>query len=169
MHLLKKQTAAVASLIGGGFNFDGGPGLADTFITSPVFNFPIQYAGPAQDLAVGNPGATFGIWNASDLQGISFVQRTEQFEFRCRKPVHETDWWRCYGLAGGRFFWIWESFQWRTVDADINGNASEFDAAVYTNVVSNRMYGPFVGVGNEWFICSNSCGAFSVSLDLEAA
>jgi hypothetical protein len=169
MHLLKKVNFAVASLVGGGFNFTGGPGLADTFLSSPVFNFPIEYGGPANDLAIGNPNATFGIWDASDLQQIDFTQRTDQYNIRYRIPVHETDCWRCYGLAGARFFWIWERFKWRTVDADINGNATAFDVAIYTNIVSNRMYGPFVGVGNEWFVCQNRLGAFSVSLDLEAA
>jgi hypothetical protein len=56
------------------------------------------------------------------------------------------------------------------IDADLNGNFSAFDQALYTNVVSNRMYGPFIGVGYEKFLCETErCGAFSLSLDLEAA
>lgn len=169
MHLLKAEYSATAAIIGGGFGFNPGTQLQNTFLTSPVFNFPLEYAGPSNDLSVGNPNATFGIWNASDLQTISFVQRTEQIQAKFRKPVWETDCYRCYGLVGLRFFWIWESFQWRVVDADVSGASSAFDTAVYSNVVSNRMYGPFIGVGQEWLLADTACGAFSVSVDLEAA
>src|SRR5262249_11306939 len=39
------------------------------------------------------------------------------------------------------------------------------DTAIYTNIVSNRMYGPFIGVGNEYYLGHG----FSISLDLKAA
>jgi hypothetical protein len=172
MHLVKTRYFAVASLIGGPpFGFNPGAGLENTFLTAPVFNFPLEYIGPALDLAIGagNPNSTLGIWNAADVMSIEFNQRTEQIQAKFRKPIYETDCWRCYGLAGLRFFWIWERFKWRTVDADIFGFSSPFDVAIYTNIVSNRMYGPFVGVGQEWFLCDTPCGAFSISLDVEAA
>src|SRR5262245_31148647 len=38
--------------------FAVGAQLFDTFLTSPVFNFPIDYAGSNQNLGIGNPGAT---------------------------------------------------------------------------------------------------------------
>ena len=36
--------------------------------------------------------------------------------------------------------------------------------AIYTNIVSNKMYGAFIGVGNEWWLGNG----LSLSLDLEA-
>src|SRR5207244_3658510 len=39
------------------------------------------------------------------------------------------------------------------------------DVAIYTNIVSNQMYGPVIGCGSEWYL---GCG-FSGSLDLRAA
>lgn len=169
MHLAKKTNFAGAALIGGPLGFNPGLLLQNTFLTAQVFNFPIEYAGPATDLAVGNPNATFGIWNAADHMTIEFNQRTEQIQGRFRVPVFETENCRTYGLTGARFFWIWERFKWRTVDADITGAASAFDVAQYTNIVSNRMYGPFVGCGTEYYCGSNRLGAYAISLDLDAA
>lgn len=166
MHLMKAEYWAVASVLGGP-SFFPGFNLENTFLFAPVFNFPIEYAGPALDfpLAVANPFSAFGIWNAAELMSIEFTQRTEQIQARYRVPVWETECYRCYGLTGFRFFWIWERFKWRTVDTDINGQASPLDVAIYTNIVSNRMYGPFIGFGQEWYIGHG----FSISLDLEAA
>ena len=39
------------------------------------------------------------------------------------------------------------------------------NVAIYTNIVSNRMYGPFIGIGNEYYLGHG----FSISLDLKAA
>ena len=163
LHLTKAQYFAVATLVPPGLQ--GGPGLVDTFLFSPVFNFPNDYAGPANDTGVGAPGATFGVWNAADVMTIEFDQRTEAAEIKFRKPIHDTETWRCYGLVGPRFFWIWERFKWRTVDLDVTGNATPRDVAIYTNIVSNRMYGGFIGVGNECYLGHG----FALSLDLQAA
>lgn len=150
-----------------------GANLENTFLWSPVSNFPSAYSGPivdsfGNDADVGNsklPGAGFGIWNAADIMSIDFQQRTQQLEATWRKPIFDTEYWRCYGLIGPRFFWIWERFKWRTVDEDLQGNASPLDVAVYTNIVSNRMYGAHMGVGNEWYLGHG----FAVSLDLQGA
>jgi hypothetical protein len=145
---------------------------ADTFLTAFVFNFPAAYAGPiAQSdgrpnkVAFGNAGATFGIWNAASEMSLEFDQRTSSMELRYRKPIFETECWRTYGLVGPRFFWIWERLKWRTVDLALDGSLNPTFAAIYTNITSNRMYGPFVGIGNEWYIGNG----FALSLDLDVA
>ena len=46
-----------------------------------------------------------------------------------------------------------------------NGSTDPADTAIYSNVVSNRLYGPMVGIGNEWYIGHG----FATSLDLRAA
>jgi hypothetical protein len=145
---------------------------ADTFLTSFVFNFPAAYAGPiAQSdgrpnkLTTGNAGATFGIWNAASEMIEEFDQRTSSLDLLYRKPIFETECWRTYGICGGRFFWIWERFKWRTTDLAVDGALNPDFTANYTNITSNRMYGPVVGIGNDWYLGHG----FAVSLDLEAA
>jgi hypothetical protein len=166
-----------------------GADLADSFLTAPVFNFPSEFAGPANKTSqpdrilvvtgpapfgmhsenglapLGNPFALFGIWNGASLMSIDFIQRYSQGDITYREPILETDDYRLYGLVGPRFAWIWERFRWRTVSEDFNGNASPTDVAIFTNIVSNRMYGGFVGCGQDWWLGHG----FSIGLDLKAA
>ena len=111
------------------------------------------------------PFAAYGIWNGATIMSIDFVQHYDQVEINFREPIVETDCYRCYGLIGPRFDWIWERFRWRTVDVNIEGQSSPLDVAIYTNIVSNRMYGADIGIGQDWWLGHG----FSVSLDLRAA
>ncbi len=163
MHLADARYQRVATIIPPLFKF--GPQNADSFLTAPVFNFPNDYAGPANKVEIARPGEVYGIWNGASLMQIDFTQRTEQVELAFRKPVFETECWRSYALAGPRFFWIWEKFRWRTVSQDFRGQAEPTDVAIYTNIVSNRLYGAYLGLGNEWYLGYG----VAFSLDLEAA
>ncbi len=139
------------------------------------------------------PGQFYGIWNAADTMDIQFVQRFDQYDLTARIPIFQTDNDRCYGFLGGRFAWIWERFLWRTVDRGFRAAGTAMvtldpftgqilgsttvptgsliaddgpeNVAIYTNIISNRMYGPFIGIGNEYYLGHG----FSVSLDLKAA
>jgi hypothetical protein len=141
------------------------PSLADSFLSAPVFGFPNAYAGPARKIDQGTDFAVYGIWNGASIMSIDFLQRYQQADITYREPLCETDDYRLYGLAGPRFAWIWERFRWRTVSQDLDGNAGEADVAIYSNIVSNRMYGCFIGCGQDWWLGHG----FSVSLDLRAA
>jgi hypothetical protein len=175
MHLFKARYTHVASFVPPFFL--SGRDLADSFLTAPVFNFPVEFAGP---VATGNLTPTgfpaqqgdfrsdvndpnnprspgYGIWNAAELSTLDFTQRTERFDITFRKPIFEiTDEdcgaWRCYGLVGPRFFWVWEGFKWRMVDLDWQGVDNPLNVAQYTNQVSNRMYGVHAGFGHEWYL-----------------
>lgn len=141
--------------------------LADTFLSSPVYNFTPQFSGPQNKLAVdgvnGNPGFTaYGIWNGSTAQEISFLQRYQQMQFGMRLPLFQTDYSRVYGVAGGQFSWFFERFKWYTVDTDQNGNEEPEWAANYSNTLSQRMYGAMLGIGHEIFIANQ----FSLSCEL---
>ena len=57
-----------------------------------------------------------------------------------------------YGLAGGRFAWFWEQLKWRTTALDVNGNGTPSWTADYSNVLSQRMYGPFAGAGSDVYL-----------------
>jgi hypothetical protein len=132
--------------------FAVGNHLLDSFLFSPVFNFPSNYAGEPQNLALGNPGATYGIWNAAASETIEFMQRFTQQDITYRVPVRQDDISRVNVTVGERFAWIWERFLWRTVSQDFAGQAQPSDVAIYSNVVSNRMYGPTLGCEYELYI-----------------
>lgn len=151
------------------------PQLANTVLFSPVYAFPADFAGPVgSDLGVGNPQAPFGIWNAADEMLLKFEQRLDRWELRFRVPIWETDYdpihddkrgHRVYGMTGLRHTWLWERFQWRTVDRNVLGGAEPADVAIYSNVLSQPMYGPFIGCGYEKYLGHG----FSLSLDLSSA
>jgi hypothetical protein len=142
---------------------------ADLFLFSPVFNFPIEFGGPPNKVGTlfpfNIPGNIFGIWNGARSMSLEFDQRSTQIESIYRVPIAETEYYRCYGLIGPRFFWIWERFKWRTVSTDANGSSDPTDAAIYSNIVSNRMYGMHMGLGQDWYL-GHGVG---VSVDLEGA
>ncbi len=165
MHWASAQSMASASLAPPFLR--GGPNLADTYLSAPVYNFPSDFAGPQDDVigADGQPHQAFGIWNAADVMTLKFTQRNEFFGVNWRVPMYETECWRTYGIIGPQFVWFWERFRWYTIDADLGGGASIADQAIYTNIVSNRMYGLNIGIGNEWYLGNG----LAVSLDLQAA
>src|SRR5262249_25648935 len=122
---------AGASLVPPGFR--SAANLADTFLFSPVFNFPTDYAGPQQDIAqdATTPGTAYGIWNAADEMTIDYWQRYTEGEIAVRTPLFQTEYSRSYAIVGARYAWFYEKFLWRTVDRDVNGVANPQDTAVY--------------------------------------
>ena len=163
VRLFDMKYALGASFVTPGFRTS--PTLADTFLTAGVFAFPNFFAGPA-DKVSGVPNlSVYGIWNGASQMDIGFIQRFQQMDFGARVPMFQTDYSRIYGIAGGRFAWFFERFQWRTVDLDGGGNQNPLFAADYINTMSQRMYGPMVGVGHEVFVANQ----FSVSCDLTSS
>jgi hypothetical protein len=135
-----------------------------------VFNFPPDFAGPATKVNLGNPGATFGIWDASTTQSIELLQRFDQYQISARFPLFGDDCNRTYWTMGPRMAWIWERFKWRVVANDVNtGQAGQDDVALYSNVLSQRLYGPFIGCGYEWCKGTSLIGALSITLEGQAA
>ncbi|OWK47046.1 hypothetical protein FRUB_00745 [Fimbriiglobus ruber] len=174
MRQFEVNSHAGASLVPPFFRSD--TSLADTFLVSGVYNFPAQFAGPlnktqydAAQIAASPTGAgggnTYGIWNGASQMDIQFNQWFTQAEFGMRVPMFQNEYSRVYGMGGARFDWFYDRFKWLTVDYDINGNQSPSYAATYTNTLSQRMYGPFVGCGNEVFLGNRA----SLSLDLTGA
>jgi hypothetical protein len=170
MNLLKAQYFHEATIVPVNFNF--GPLLADSFLFAPVFNFTNAFAGPQGKIDPAafpgaSPTATYGIWDGADVMTIRFVQRTESVQVKYKVPILYNDdcGYRCYGTVGPRFFWIWEQFYWRTVNQLPSGEADPTMVGIYTNTVSNRMYGAFIGTGNEWYIGHG----FACNLDFDVA
>ena len=154
--------------------------LTDTFLTSAVFNFPPSFAGPVNKTGFDradpnhtdpndpqyNPGSnTYGIWNGASVMNITLIQRFTQAEIGGKMPIFQSDYSRVYALGGARYAWLFERFTWFTQDFDTAGNSGPQDVAFYTNTLSQRMYGPFVGVGHDIYLGNR----FGLSLDLTGA
>jgi hypothetical protein len=142
--------------------------LADTYLVSGVYNFPPQFGGPNITTPIENTlggNVFYGIWNGAEVMDIQYNQRFQQGEIGARVPMFQTEYSRVYALAGGRFDWFWERFEWRTQKLDINGNTGPIFTADYKNTLSQRMYGPYVGCGHEIYVGNR----FSLASDLTAA
>jgi hypothetical protein len=145
--------------------FNTGANLENTFLSSPVFNFNNLFAGAINKVQGAPSLDNTGIWNAASQMDMKFTQRFQQLQAGARVPVLQSEYSRVYGAAGFQFSWFFERFFWRTVSQDVNGIADSNDAARYTNTLSQRLYGPFIGCGHEIFVANQ----FSVSLDLTGA
>jgi hypothetical protein len=168
LHIMEARYSHVVTDINQPFaqNVANGAGFANTFLYSPVYNFPDEYGGTPQKLAVGNPGATFGIWNAANQMQLSYIQRFEDIDATWRQNIFETECTRCYGLVGARFAWFWDRFRWITQDRVFSGGfVDPTDVAVYSNIDSNRMYGGHIGIGEECYLGHG----FAASVEVDAA
>jgi hypothetical protein len=153
LYLFQIRTTAVASVVPPSLNVRAD--FADSFMFSPVINLPPQYSGPVAGggkTGVGNPTATFGIWNGASLETIDFTQKFQQWDLTWRETVMQDECYRLNGLMGPRFAWIWEEFRWRTFDTDTTGAFDPSFEGIYTNIISNRMYGAFVGMQGEYYL-----------------
>jgi hypothetical protein len=166
MQVYKGVYSAGASLATLGFKSD--PQLADTFLSAPVYNFNNLFAGPqlktSQDTTTGGFTA-YGIWNGASVMDTKFSQRFTEGDLGLRTPMFDTEYSRITAMAGARFAWFFERYQWYTEDLDNTGASQPNWAAYYTNTLSQRMYGLFVGVSHEVYLGN----MFSASLDLTAA
>jgi hypothetical protein len=160
--------------------FRARPDLADTFLFSPVYNFSQAFNGSQFNTAFDNTSNggfnTVGIWNGASQMDMKLTQRFQQAELGIRTPLFATDYSSIYSLAGGRFAWFYEKFSWRTVELDndptLGGTipapgriTPPSNTATYSNNLSQRMYGAFIGCGQEVYLGN----MFSASLDLTAA
>ena len=170
-----KSYNAAATLVPEGFQSDRQ--LADTYLNSPVFNFSPRYAGPARKTAAegtpipGGNGELFGdrlfygIWNGAGSEVITYKSNYQEAEIGVRVPLFQTEHSRIYALAGGRFNWFFERFTWYTTAFDVDGGTNNSFIAKYTNDLSQRLYGPYGGVGHDIYLGSR----FALSTDLTGA
>lgn len=163
LNLHQTKYSAVASILPP--TLQPGTLLEETFLFSPVFNFPNDYAGAINKVAFGNPLAAYGIWNAASVMHIDFTQRFTEYHITMRIPVYEAEWCRCYGLIGPQYTKFWERFRWRTVSETFDGQAGQDDVAIYSNVTSNNLWGVMVGVGSEWYLGKG----FALTLDAKTS
>ena len=175
---------ASATLVPPGFV--GPNNLADTYVTSGVFNFPPQYAGPPRKTAFegstvfrpfidanGNlqlrdqlgDGLFYGVWNGASTQVLKYTTNYQEVEIGARVPMFQTETSRIYALGGARFNWFYERLKWIATSYDVNGGTIPQWQAEYTNTLSQRMYGPYAGVGHDVYLGSR----FAVSSDLTGA
>lgn len=152
---------------------NAGVNLENTFLFSPVFNFPPEFAGADFKVNVPpgitpgnipptfvNPGTinvfpqtVFGIWNGASIMTLSFIQRFQQWEIAYREPVWETETYRVNGIVGPRYSWFWEKFKWTTTslgqnpDGTINNNQGfNLDGPQNVGIYSNITSNRMYGV-----------------------
>lgn len=176
LHLFDIKYSGGAGMLAPNLNDTGDFG-ANTFISSPVYNFSMDFVGrnPFPNPPWGaNP--TIGIWNGATDMSILFTQRYDNWDIAGRFPVFETENARTYAIAGGRHSWIWERFQWRTVKPELVVSGTEFafqpaadSTARWVNTLSQRMYGPMVGFGHEVMLYSGAAGAFGLGTEVTGA
>lgn len=160
------------------------PDLADTFLLSDVFNFPPQFAGPQPKTAfegtfigrvidpvtgaVTEPGVLIpngafnGIWNGASNMSIEYKRWYTEAEIGGRTPLFESNTSKVYGIGGMRYHMFMDRFQWLSQSFDLNGNTGGRFEALYSNTLSQRMYGPYIGCAHDLYLKSN----FSLSVDL---
>jgi hypothetical protein len=133
-----------------------GQDFADSFLFSPVANFPNEFAGPSNKILsdVGRVGgsAAPGIWNGASIETEDFTQRFNQWDALYRAPIFETENYRVSCQVGVRLTSVWEKYKWTATDLDVTGNSDPSFAAVYTNVVSNRLYGLHAACVQECYL-----------------
>jgi hypothetical protein len=183
LHLFDTKYSAGAGTQGPNF-LNPGFNLENNFLFSPVFNFSPDFTGPVARTTntIGETvfGALNGIWNGAQDMTILFTQRYDKWDITGRFPVFETENARTYAIAGGRFSWFWERFQWRTsalgfqVFGVDEGRPPQQTtdpswAARYINTLSQRMYGPFVGAGHEVILYSGIAGAIGLGTECTGA
>ncbi|WP_157369054.1 Lpg1974 family pore-forming outer membrane protein [Zavarzinella formosa] len=153
-----------------GPNFAQVDGGDNTFLFAPVFNFSPLFSGAPNRVIATVPGVGTapvsgllnGIWNGASDMSMLFSQRFDNWDIAGRFPVFQSENARSYAIAGARFAWIWERFQWVTTDLnytgdDTTGFTASYDgqyAARYDNTLSQRMYGPMIGAGHEVYLGS---------------
>jgi hypothetical protein len=148
LHLGTNRYSTVATPVP--HNLNVGQNFAESFLTAPVNNFPLDFSGPANDVL---GGTAFGIWNAATLMTESYTQRTEVYEIIYRLPAfYETENYRMQPLVGPKITWLWENYNWKTFAEDLTGQAADVWNAFYTNLISNRLYGVKFGCSNDWYL-----------------
>lgn len=181
MHVSGQTWGASASLASPFGRSD--PNLFDTFLLADVFNFPPQFGGPAQKTAfegtflgrvvdaAGNvidPGILipdrnfFGIWNGASNMSIEYKRWYTEAEIGGRTPLFESNTSKVYGIGGMRYHMFIDRFQWLTQSFDLAGNTGGRFEALYSNILSQRMYGPYIGCAHDVYLKNN----FSLSVDM---
>ena len=177
LHLMDAKYTGGAGIQGPNFRNPGALG-ENTFLFAPVFGYSHHFVGRNPFVPIPyvvNP--TSGIWNAASDMTIEFTQRFDNWDVAGRFPVFETENARTYAIAGARHSWLWERFEWRTVKPAVvsfDGVDAQFvefgdSAARYTNILSQRMYGPMIGTGHEVILHSGAAGAFGANLECTGA
>jgi hypothetical protein len=138
-----------------------GPSLADSFLFSPVVDFPPEYAGANNKVLVNlgtqvSPQFAFGAWNGASVMTQSYLMRFQEWDLAYRQIVYENETVRLNGIVGGKVDWFWDRYRWTSTTYSDDGSgtlsASAQDIAVYNNVTSNYMWGVDVGCQAECYL-----------------
>ncbi|NBO92500.1 MAG: hypothetical protein EBV06_09365 [Planctomycetia bacterium] len=131
-----------------------GADLARSFLYADVYNIPLEYSGPPNKIAGASPFAAFGLWNGASVMTQSFRTRFQTYELSYKWNVIDEEYYRMKGIIGPRFAWFWDKYKWTSVNysADGTDGGGGPDTGIYTNIVSNRMYGVHAGTQCEQYL-----------------
>ncbi len=160
--------------------------LVDSFLVSGVFNFPPEFGGPARRTAIEgqvvgrvvnpvtgaviDPGrvvpdrAFYGVWNGASNMVIEYKRWYNEAEIGGRTPILDSGASKVFALGGVRYHMFMDRFSWLSQIYDLNGNTGGRNEARYSNILSQRMYGPYIGCSHDWYLKDK----FSLSTDLTA-
>jgi hypothetical protein len=150
-----RKTAYEGSQISPGYTY------GTTTITAPGFTLPNGVIVSPRTITVNGftvadrflpDGLFYGIWNGASNMVISYKTWYTEAEIGGRVPLFESSTSRVYGMGGVRYHQFMERFTWRTESYDVSGNLSPQWVANYSNTLSQRMYGPYVGCGHEVYL-----------------
>jgi hypothetical protein len=147
------------------------PDLSDTFLLADVFNFPPQFGGPDRRTAFEGttingqliPDRAFlGVWNGASNMSIDYKRWYTEAEVGGRTPLFESNKSKVYGIGGVRYHMFMDRFQFLSQAFDTAGNTGGRFEALYSNTLSQRLYGPYIGCAHDWYLQGN----FSLSAEL---
>ena len=160
-----RKTAYEGSTVAPGFTF------GTITVTQPGFTLPNGVTVTGQTVTINGftvgdrilgDGLFYGIWNGASNMVISYSTNYTEAEIGARVPLFESNTSKIYGLGGVRYHMFQEKFGWRTTSYFLDGTARPQDSATYTNNLSQRMYGPYLGCSHEVYLGKR----FSLSADL---
>lgn len=129
------------------------PDLSNTFLTSPVYNLPLEYSGPPGKVEGASDFGAFGLFNGASVMTTSWRQRFQQWELSYKWVVLDEEDRRVYGIIGPRYAWIWEKFKLTSTNYSADGGGgSPDDVGIYTAITSNRMYGVHAGAQCDYYL-----------------
>ena len=151
--------------------------LVDSFLTAGVFNFPPEFGGPARRTAIegttvgavpGSPGRVvpdrnfYGVWNGASNMVLEYKRWYNESEIGYRTPLFESGTSKVYGVGGLRHHMFMDRFSWLSQVYDLAGNTGGRNEARYTNILSQRLYGPYIGCAHDVYLKEQ----FSLSAEL---
>jgi hypothetical protein len=131
-----------------------GSDLARTFLYADVYNLPLEYSGAPNRVFGASAFGVFGLWNGASVMTQVWRTRYQMWEINYKWDVIDDEYFRLKGIIGPRFAWFWDKYKLTSVTYafDNRTGGGPEDQGIYSNIVSNRMYGVHCGVQCDQYL-----------------